>query len=754
MKWLLHSVVFAWTLMGSAQAQQIAVRSGDHPAFSRITIALPPSQASDVNLTNEGVTVTLPGYLGGFVTSDLFDRMRRDRIADVIVQGNSLVLKVDCDCPATTFRSGPLLVVDVADDVSSLALPPLEKRSPNETPQPVSPSPTVGPSLPWIGGDTPFATSMVAPKILTDSVRPKLRATSEADRVLLLQQTQEALVDQVAKATSAGLLQDSMEEPLPSPPQEQHNAVVSKPEPMELPLEAPTLSNNLRITSSMDLPTRFNRTVQSDTLTGLTCPEEGFLAVETWGTDARFSEQLGAAHETLVNARDILDKNAALSLAQLYLYFGFGAEALSALAQHADLPGNHPELAALASIFEYGFVRGSNPLRNYTDCETDVALWAILSINDIPTVELIDAGAALRTLNNLPEHLRKVVAPILSDRFLQNGDLASAEAAMRSIERLPDPLNANAVMAQAAIAINAGRSADVYLEDVLETNNDQAPKALIKLVAAKIKNDEPLSSETITLIGSYVREFRGTELGDLLSRTQVVALSQAGEFKPAFTALESLSPSLAPSIEGNLRQTLLENLVKEASDLVFLEHVFQQPNAKIAGLPGSTKLLLGDRLLNLGFPESVQTMLATLPDRPHQTARQLLSARAALMLRQPFQAQAALIGINDIQAEMLVAQAKEMTGEYKEAAEIFATNDAGDQAIQAAWLSEDWHDLIPSETPRFGTIASIVAGLQNTAETQLGPLGNADRALGESQLARDALQQLLSDTIVQEAPGS
>ncbi|MGB5865963.1 MAG: hypothetical protein WBG95_16875 [Sulfitobacter sp.] len=754
MKWLLQSVVFAWTLMGSAQAQQFAVRSGDHPAFSRITIALPPSQAWDVNLTNEGVIVTLPGHLGGFVTTDLFDRMRRDRIADVIVQGNSLVLKVDCDCPATAFRSGPLLVVDVADDVSSLALPPLEKRSTNEAPQSVSPSPKVGPSLPWIGGDTPFATSMVVPKIPTDSMRPQLRATSEADRTLLLQQTQEALVDQVAKAASAGLLQDSMEEPLPSSPQEQNNTVVSTPEPMELPLESPTLSNNLRITSSMDLPTRFNRIVQSDTLAGLTCPEEGFLAVETWGTDEGFSEQLGPAHETLVNARDILDKNAALSLAQLYLYFGFGAEALSALAQHADLPVDHPELAALASVFEYGFVRGNNPLRNYTDCETDVALWAILSINDITTVELIDAGAALRTLNNLPEHLRKVVAPILSDRFLQNGDLASAEAAMRSIERLPDPLNANAVMAQAAIAINAGRSADVYLEDVLETNNDQAPKALIKLVAAKIENDEPLSSETITLIASYVREFRGTELGDNLSRTQVVALGRAGEFEPAFTALESLSPSLAPSVEGNLRQKLLENLVKESSDLVFLEHIFQQSNAKIAGLPGSTKLLLGDRLLNLGFPESVQTMLATIPDRPRQTARQLLSARAALMLRQPFQAKAALIGINDTQAEMLVAQAKEMTGEYKEAAEIFATNDATDQAIQAAWLSENWRDLIPSETPRFGTIASIASGLQNTAETQLGPLGSADLALGESQLARDALQQLLSDTIVQDAPGS
>lgn len=729
------------------------MRSGDHPAFSRITIPLPASQRWLARQTEQGVVLELPGFSGRFDTTDVFLRMGQSRITNIESSSSTLTLEVSCACNATAFRNGTLLVIDVADKGASLIGTPLEGPAivaTRDDDAPASKRLNAITDLPWIGGNSPFALFETAAAPRSREVKATHEALAET-RSELLAQVQKNLIEEVANAATIGLLENSYQIPKSQTPPAKETVVI---EPKELPDISQSAAENIRITSSRDLPSGVHNALFARTTSGLNCPSNEFLPIDTWATDASFSAQIGPARDALVNARDQLDKEAVKKLAQIYIYFGFGAEALDVLRLDTSLISANPQLAVVADVLEYGAARGRNPLEDFTDCSSSVALWATLGSRTIQAGARIDTNSALRTLNTLPKHLRQILAPILSDRFLQYGDAEGAASAMRSIERLPDALGPNAVLAQADLAIDAGEPAEVLLEKVIKANTPESPEALVKLVEGKLREDKPLSYETATLVEAYAQELRGTEIGNTLRRTQVIALSQSQHFTEAFLALAELVPSLSTKALEDLQNTVLQQLEKKAGDLVFLEHFFAQDPNRIEALTPQTKLLLAGRILDLGFAAEAQSMVRGIPDTPRLDARQILAGRAALMLRQPFQAQAALLGIDGEQAALLMAEAKEMAGAYREASEIFANNNARDQAAQAAWLADDWLDLTSPDTPRFGAIAILGQNRPLTEDPNLGVLGRADLALEESRAARNTLVQLLEDPAVQITPDS
>lgn len=744
---------------GAAYAQDLTIRSGDHPTFSRITVPLPPAQEWSARQTTLGVELSLPGFTGTFDTAEVFTRMQTDRISRIAIQDQMLVFQIICDCIASAFRSGLLLVIDVADQGTAMVGEPMQ-RSPEKvqvaqkTFLKLSPRPAA--TLPWIGGNSPFGAS-VSPTNgpgQTEQIKasPTEGITPLAERADLLREVQKTLAEEVANAATMGLLENSFTTSQMTDLPVDSSGDTDAVKPKQLPNFIDNPSKNVRITSSIDRPIRDSSTEAHATSSGIICPKDDFLSIETWGNDTSFSAQIGPARNALMNARDRLDIDAAKHLAKTYIYFGFGAEALNTLRMDPSLLRDFPYLSDVAQIMEYGALNRPNSLSAFTDCGSSVALWASLSFKEIPSDALLNTDAGLLALNKLPKHLRQLAAPALSTRFLKYGDAQAAAAAMRSVERLPDAPGPESLMAQAALAIDGGQSAETLLDDVIDTNTAQSPSALMKLVDGKLKRGEPLSPETATLVEAYAHELRGTELGNQLRQTQVVALSQSGRFAEAFEALETIKPSLSPQKASVLKQTVLEQLTEIADDFDFLEHVFAQDSTVISLLPPQTSLGLAARLMNLGFAAQVQNILSTVPDTPRTAERQILAARSALLLRQPFQAQAALIGIEGSEAELILAQAKEMSGAYREASEIFANNDASVQAAEAAWLSDEWRDLTPTNSPNFGAVATLAQPSQTDAS--IGPLGRANRALEESTAARDTLEQLLRDPIFQVTPDS
>jgi hypothetical protein len=742
-------------LTGVVEAQQLTLRSGDHPTFSRITIPVPINQTWEGSRTTKGIELMLPGFSSGFDLEGVFSRMQKIRISSITAKPDSLILNVNCDCGSTIFRNGSLLVIDVADEGAALAGPPLKAQEEIQVAlkaRPKMQTQNDNATLPWIGSRSPFDETLDLEEISSKTETATVPELSIEKNAALLNKMRKDLAEEFANAASAGLLDANHQPPVPAQAKIHSEPAALAPAELKLPEMLITPSRNLRVTNSMERNLKSSKTRLDATVSGLECPLENFLSIETWGDDTDFSAQIGPARKALMNSRDKLNKSATTDLAKLYLYFGFGAEALNVLRLDQTLLAKHQELVAVATILEHGSLVGHNPFGDYTDCASNVALWASLSFHDIPSDVQLDTKAALRALNKMPKHLRYILAPSLSERLLKYGDGPAAAAALRSIERLAEPLPPEAIMAKADLAAEAGEPTEALLEDVIETNSTQSPAALVKLVEKKMARNEPISHDTVMLIEAYIQELRGTPMGNQLLQTQVIALSQTNNFDETFSALNALGPSIAPKVKIELFQLAFTQLANKADDLTFLENFFAQEPETLATVSTQAKLLLASRLMDLGFAAQVQYIIATIPETLTSTDQKLLSARAALNLRKPFQAQASLIGSDEPEGALLLAKAKEMTGAYREASDIFANNNASKQAAQAALLSDDWRDLKALNTPILESVVALAQVEQLAEDSSLGPLARANRALVESSTARDVLEKLLSDPIVQFAP--
>jgi len=116
----------------------------------------------------------------------------------------------------------------------------------------------------------------------------------------------------------------------------------------------------------MDFPEGLSNLARDAGAAGLACPADGLFSIADWGEETGFSAQIGPARNALMDARDHLRPSAVETLAKLYLYFGFGAEALGVLRLDPQVQSTLPELTALAHIFEHGTVDSGNPLADYT----------------------------------------------------------------------------------------------------------------------------------------------------------------------------------------------------------------------------------------------------------------------------------------------------------------------------------------------------------------------------------------------------
>ncbi|QUJ76302.1 hypothetical protein KDD17_15605 [Sulfitobacter albidus] len=729
----------------TALAEALEVRSGDHASFSRLT--LPLSNGTSWNAVRDGnrIRITIVGHADGFETASVFQRMQRTRVTDIETSDDTVTVSLACPCEAATLVSGGLLVIDVGDRDTALAGQPLGPAEPEAAVMQVR-TPLTQPKaqtvLPWIGSGRSFP---LPAQSASEPVAEKPIPDTPEDRTALLREISSSLASEVAAAASNGLLDVDVSAPLPRDADEPPSPTVVTATPPELTAADHGIGAHLRITDSMDRPSGNRRASGQDPI----CNGGDAYSVETFAGEGSFGAQISQRRDTLFNARDQLNHDAAIALAKTYIYFGFGAEALSVLRLDASIPPENAGLVALATILERGRLDVPNPLGNLSNCDGDVALWAVLGFKEIPTETQINTPAALRALNRLPSHLRQFLAPELSTRLLAYGDSGGAAAALRSVERLPEGLTPTGDLAKAALAMHNGAPAKNMLDTVINSNSERSPEALLKLVNATLAADRPLTYETATLVEAYAQELRGTEIGNQLRKTQVLAFSQSASFDEAFAKLETLLPALSLDEARSMREAVLVRLTDHADDFTFLDHIFAQDFDSFSDITTAGKIRLGERLMDLGFAAQVQRLMATVPDRPRRADRQLLSARAAIGLQQPFQALADLVEIEGPQAALLRAQATEMTGSYAEASALFEGMQANEEALRTALLSENWQDLISADAPAFGAATRVAAGQTSPAAAQdAGPLGLADAALTESAAARAALDTLLNDPIL------
>ena len=724
----------AWAL--PAPAQQLTVQSGEHARFTRLVVPFPPGRSWKVNQNGRDATVSIDGYDGVFDTSGIFDLIPRDRLAEVSAGQGRLTLRLACDCEVRTFvEQNRFLVLDISD-----APNPTQTAEDEPPPSQTASTPANGPSLGWQPG-TRSAVSRSA-----DTLKPldlprivgKQRSPAEQE---MLRQMQESLARELSLATTRGLLNPKIRSRPEAP------KVIAEPpaEPQE-PTAEPPQRAQLRISSSMDVPgaDRMDAPLQNAVI----CPAEGTLDVGSWSNGQPFAQQMGALRQKLFAEFDRLDPEVAVTLARAYVYFGFGAEARQILRLDPGLAAAEPLLLDVATIVETGSAAPGSSLVAFMECRSEVSLWAILARKSLEADRLISPNPALRALEELPLHLRKIIAPMLSNRLLDAGYPEAAAAALRNLERLPTAMPAEGQYAQAKIAIEDGaaKTGESLLGEVIEKNGEKSPQALLALVETRRATRQVVEPETIDLIEAYAKEHAGQPLGAQLDRALVQAFALSGQFDRAFEAYDELPGDMAEKDREDLKAELIADLAETADDILFLDHVFGQTPDTLARLPINSRLALSARLLDLGFAAQAQLLVSTVPDLPRRDERQLLAARAAIDLRQPQRALAALFEVQGAEAQLLRAAAAELAGAHGDAAGMYQQTEAVDAATRTAWLADNPVRDVLREDPIFGPVLDLRE--RDLAAATLferdGMLGRGNAALAESAAAREALAALLS----------
>lgn len=733
----------------SALAESAFVQSGEHEEFTRLVTPLTGVSDWSVTQKDSQIIISFTDFEGGFDTAEVFDRIPRNRIDQLSSDANTLTLSLSCTCVAATFLApGPYLVVDIAAEGVSLegtSVPVAIEAAelPLPEPEPLPRPSAVTPVLP------PFALTRPKTANTPNFSQPTLDRTAlGAAEKQVLSEMQEQLAQEFGSAATSGILTLAPDRPLPTIPQ----LATQQPEPALPEIIEPQFGPlaNVRISSSLDRPAGKRR--ETIDIAGLSCPPTGALDMLNWGTDDPFAIQIAAARDGLYGELDRLNPEAATVLAKRYLYFGFGAEARQIIELDPGLIKAQAQLLAISDILDGLTPRDPSVLKRATDCEPEVILWATLAQPEPVQGAKPDADAALRALSKMPLHLRLILAPALSDKLRAYGDTQSAAQALRSLERTPTPLQPAAQLAKAELQLQKGEadSGKAQLEDMVTENTEQSPAALIALVEAKIAAKQPITAETAELVEAYAQELRRTELGPDLRRVHILAMLKSGQFDEAFAANAALGGNENTTEAKTLRAHLLRDLATSADDIVFLEHIFDQRAADIKDLPASDLATLASRFLDTGFPERAERTLSYLSPQSMNPDQKLLTARVALALGKPEKAQASLSGLEGAVADTLRADAKRMSGAYDEAHALYAQSEQTQPAAEAAWMSEEWQGLTPTETPVFGPATRLAAFAEDVpSDPTTGMLARSAAALEESEAARATLAELLGADALQ-----
>jgi hypothetical protein len=730
------------------QAQSLKITSGEHENFTRLVVPVPRGAAWNIDQSGRIVTFSLTESNGDYDTSGVFALVPRERLTDIYSESGTVTVTLGCDCKVTTFVTRDRFVVldvsalDVALDGNVIQTTDADGVKVGERIDNPLPGPSI--SLPLVPKRSGASFS---PSLQPTDLPLRAREPQSVSERAALNAMQERLVKELSKAATQGVLTSDTGHPFHRGEQQDETGrdVAEQAKPKALPDVSRQSANNMRVTSSKDLAPLQQTTLETLSISEQNCTTNEDLDVVSWADDAPFHIQLGQARQNLYGEFDRLDTYWAIKLAKLFLHFGFGAEALSILSLDPDLKTSESLLYELAHIFEHGKAPTNSNLRASLDCETDVALWAILAKEDLEIAHEIDPNAALRALNKLPVHLRDFLAPALSERFLSHGDTNAAASALRSLERQSATLPAAAKMAQANIAIDEGdinKGANT-LADVIDDNVSQSPRALITLVETKHAAGEPITPEIASLVEAYAKEYDGAEIGPALRRAHVLALVKSGQFDQAFQVIHERGVKSEDPDAIELLSQVLREVITEANDVVFLEHLFAQDQRDINRLPTRPKLLLAKRLIQLGFPKRAEPVVTSIPDRPLDSERQILLAEISLELGQPQKGLAALIQVDSNEADIIRAKAHLLANEHLEAAAIFRKVQNTEAAQNAEWLADNIENGSPNADSIFGPILALSQSTDPTSTSVEGMLQRSENSLKESETARQTILELL-----------
>ncbi|KAA2315581.1 hypothetical protein E0K93_06940 [Puniceibacterium sp. HSS470] len=758
-------------LPGSAASQVATVRSGDHPDFSRLTVALPAGTQWSMEQTPGRLRVDLAGDLGALDLSQIFRRISRDRIADVQpLPGTGLDIRLTCDCAAEAQLSADnLLIIDIKDGPPLPAPAPAQLAAPRRLPTAGATQLSFGetPSVPLVADanpDTPpapqqppeipqqtpeerarteqaekFALRRInsLPDLPPPTPEPDPNLTRELETTLLQaigRAATEGLLD--ADAANASLLPADLRQVSTTKDSDAH----TDPGVMATPgtLEAAKPGENTRFV-----------------LSGDSC-EQTMPPTIADDTEDDFAARLGQLRAALTAEFDRDDSTAYRDLARFYLLNGFGAEALRLLESVPQDPALAEEMKTFATILEYGHGAADGPFSGKIGCDTEAAMWAALTGPTLAPGQDFDGAAILRSVAALPVPLKSYLGAVLAERFSAAQENEMAKDLLRIVDRdVSEPTALRNFAAARITSHEAGQPDHAAYQDLIAQNDDVSPEALLHYTNESIDNGDSIDPETIGLLESYRTQYRDAPISAKLVQTEIVAHASAGNFPAAYDLFASQADTMDADARATVADGLTRNLASHAADAVFTRQFFGHEGIIRQGARPETMNAVAQRLLDLGFLDQAEQLITKGADGEAGRQRRILRAKIALAGNQPRRAEAELFGLTGEDIDLLRAKASLDTSDYAQAQTLFDAAGSTQDAGTAAWLGRDWTTMRTLEDPPKARLADVVTQQQDApiALPEIGPptLALSRDVLSQSSDTRTALRELLSTVQVETA---
>ncbi|MDW3223524.1 MAG: hypothetical protein R8G34_11695 [Paracoccaceae bacterium] len=742
--WLLACVVSNFAL-----ADPISVRSGDHTGFTRLVMRLPSEVQWEVSGQPGSQVISFLGHEDGFDISRVFNLIPRDYLKEIKTYPSRLELELSCDCDTKFFvEKGSFLVIDILDG------PPLSKNA--LTTQGSYKSLKAQSNFAFGELLWPSATSDDDQFLLTQEQQsPESESGSapvsslSSQEIGTVETTRQELLRSVVDATSRGLVE-------PSVPSLDAAVKQEMPEPGIVIFDSsdqmvsPTFNEivNLRITNSRDVPRRVD-TVDLTT-SGVVCADPISVNVPNWGDETKFHSQISLLRQSLFSELGRLDEKVAIDLARAYIFFGFGVEAKQTLRLSDKLVLENPELMDLADIVDIGFVRNPRIVHHFADCASDLALWGILAARTFSKDQVADDRAALRALVKLPPQLRDYLAPILSKRLAEIGKTEAASVALRRVNLDANQSAPSTELASAYIQQNSSNNASAarILSNVSNANSIDSPEALLLYVENRLADLTPIDPDTSLLIEAYAFELQDSRIAPELSRAHAIASALSGQFKKAFDVIEKDQFYQNAESLDDLRSSVFSVLAKNASDVEFLDIAFGYFPENSRSIRPLSALAIAKRMNSLGFASAAADILADIDNTERNLQAILLEAEVLLALDKPTEALEILQSTLGQEADLIRAQALFRIGENARAIQLFQAANMSETAKRAAWLSDDWVELVSQQSNTFEDIRELANGSVDPVIIEDGMISATQNALDESASARTIVADLLRDLVV------
>ena len=794
-------------------AQDVSIRSGEHADFSRLVLDFDSRVTWQFGRVEGGYELRVSTPEVQFDLSRIFALIPRTRVQSVEDRGEGrLFIASSCDCHGDAFDlRASEVVLDIKDGAAPHAASPFNQTLPTlsaarqadpvdaiypdeavAVAEDVSPEPIIMPQEPrearaglpitfGFGTPLPQAASQADPELSVQPTEPVAEALGDesapadppvdpsADAAgdemaegtsTRVSETEEALLRQIGRAAAQGLLEADLE--ATEAAVEAALDPVPEPEPQSAPTEVEAAvpetpsdpTEHLRIQTVIDRDLGLSETADAPrTHEGETCLSAEHFDIASWGVPPTDGADLSVYRAGLLGEFDKANSDHVLGLVRNYIYLTFGAEAI-AVARRYEADLRRPDLLIMmGEIMDHGESSLPAAVVEQMACQGPVALWAALAQPELAPAADIDRGAVIKSFSALPLHLRRHLGPGLSRKFLDIGDVATANALRDAVARAPGNHGAGFDLLEARLDRSNGDAtrADDRLDEIINADGPIAPEALLSLIEARAATGAPIDARLRELATSMAYEHRGTDMGATLLGLAIETEARAARFDEAFVLLEEARATYGADAAGTkaLYETFLIELAEAGDDATFLTHAVSEIE-QIQALPASVRRVVAGRLLDLGFAGSARISLSHPNEIPGPEDR-VLFARVALLEGQAGVAMGYLAGLDDPAAVRLRARAQSALADHEGAASSWAQLDEEQARWDAAWLAGDWELLEHAKGTHYQEVAQIMLQdrLEEAAQDGL-PEGNAmsrgQDALSQSQRIRSTLSNLLEGT--------